>query len=208
MKDTTKIVQGTLFEDDYLIRTLGNLGTLPEVALIELVANAWDAGATQVDIFIPQEKGQKITIEDNGTGLSKEDFYSRWMKLSYNRLKHQGKMVEFPKGVDLKRHAYGRNGVGRHGLLCFNNEYKVITNKNGLQSTFILSTKSEDQPFVIKSETFKKSVKNGTRLEVVVAKNLPDPKMILEVISARFLHDPKFKVSINRETISWKIIKA
>lgn len=194
-------IQGSLFEEDYLIRTLGNLGTQPEVALTELVANAWDAGATRVDIFIPKEKGQKLTIEDNGSGLTKDEFHNRWMKLSYNRLKHQGKMVEFPKGVDLNRYAYGRNGVGRHGLLCFNSEYQVITNKNGIESTFSLTTKSEKQPFIIKSETFKKSKKTGTRLEVIVDKNLPNTNTILEVISARFLHDPKFIVSINRQTI-------
>ena len=196
-----KFIQGTLFEDDYLVRTLGNLGTQPEIALTELVANAWDAGATQVDIFIPEKKGEVLTIQDNGTGLTKDEFYNRWMKLSYNRLKHQGKMVEFPKGVDLKRYAYGRNGVGRHGLLCFNSEYQVITNKNGTESTFTLTTKSEKQPFIIKDESFKKSIKGGTRLEVVVEKNLPNPTTILEVISARFLHDPKFFVSINRQTI-------
>ncbi len=194
-------IQGTLFEEDYLIRTLGNLGTQPEVALTELVANAWDAGATQVDIFVPNEKGQKLTIEDNGSGLTKDEFYNRWMKLSYNRLKHQGKMVEFPKGVDLKRYAYGRNGVGRHGLLCFNSEYQVITNKKGIESTFILTTKSEKEPFIIKSESFNKSEGAGTRLEVIVEKNLPNINTILEVISARFLHDPKFLVSINRKTI-------
>ncbi|WP_226390265.1 ATP-binding protein [Penaeicola halotolerans] len=196
-----EFIQGTLFEDDYLVRTLGNLGTQPEIALTELVANAWDAGATQVDIFIPEEKGQKLTIQDNGTGLTKEEFYNRWMKLSYNRLKHQGKIVEFPNGVDLKRYAYGRNGVGRHGLLCFNSEYQVITNKNGVESTFTLTTKSEKQPFIIKEESFKKSKSVGTRLEVVVEKNLPNPITILEVISARFLHDPKFFISINRQTI-------
>lgn len=200
MKET-EFIQGTLFEDDYLVRTLGSLGTQPEIALTELVANAWDAGATQVDIFIPEEKGQKLTIQDNGTGLTKEEFYSRWMKLSYNRLKHQGKMVEFPKGVDLKRYAYGRNGVGRHGLLCFNSEYQVITRKNSIESTFTLTTKSVKQPFIIKEESFKKSKEVGTRLEVVVEKNLPNPTTILEVISARFLHDPKFLVSINRQTI-------
>lgn len=200
MKET-EFIQGTLFEDDYLVRTLGSLGTQPEIALTELVANAWDAGATQVDIFIPEEKGQKLTIQDNGTGLTKEEFYNRWMKLSYSRLKHQGKMVEFPNGVDLKRYAYGRNGVGRHGLLCFNSEYQVITNKNGIESTFTLTTKSEKQPFIIKDESFKKSKEAGTRLEVIVDKNLPNPTTILEVISARFLHDPKFLVSINRQTI-------
>jgi hypothetical protein len=196
-----EFIQGSLFEEDYLVRTLGSLVTQPEIALTELVANAWDAGATQVDIFIPDEKGQKLTIEDNGSGLSKEEFHNRWMKLSYNRLKHQGKMVEFPKGVDLKRYAYGRNGVGRHGLLCFNDEYQVITNKKGTESTFTLTTRSEKQPFIIKSETFKKSTKTGTRLEVVVNKNLPNSSVILEVISARFLHDPKFILSINKKTI-------
>lgn len=196
-----EFIQGSLFEEDYLIRTLGSLGTQPEVALTELVANAWDAGATQVDIFIPDDKGQKLTITDNGSGLTKDEFYNRWMKLSYNRLRHQGKMVEFPEGIDLKRYAYGRNGVGRHGLLCFNSEYTVITNKNGVESTFTLTTNSEKQPFIIKSESFKKSTQTGTKLEVVVEKNLPNSSAILEVISARFLHDPKFIVSINKQTI-------
>ena len=201
MNKNDTIIQGSLFEEDYLIRTLGNLGNSPEIALTELVANAWDAGATNVDIFIPDEKGQKLTITDNGIGLTKDEFYSRWMKLGYNRLKHQGKKVEFPNGVDLQRCAYGRNGVGRHGMLCFNNEYEVITNKGGTESRFTISTKSENEPFLIQKESFKKSTKSGTKLSVVVTKNLPSPEHILEIISARFLHDPKFIVSINKKTI-------
>ena len=46
----------------------------------------------------------------------------------------QGKKVEFPPGVEGTRFAYGRNGVGRHGLLCFNCEYKVITKRSGVKS--------------------------------------------------------------------------
>ena len=194
-------IQGSLFEEDYLIRTLGNLASSPEVALTELVANAWDAGATMVDIFIPEKKGENLIIEDNGTGLTKSEFYKRWMKLGYNRLKHQGKKVKFPKGVELQRFAYGRNGVGRHGMLCFNDEYKVITNSGGKESTFIITTKSEKEPFIIKEQFFKSSTKSGTQLIVNVLKNLPKPENILEVISARFLHDPKFKVTINKNTI-------
>jgi len=201
MNKENTIIQGSLFEEDYLIRTLGNLGNSPEIALTEIVANAWDAGATNVDIFIPDEKGQKLTIIDNGIGLTKDEFYSRWMKLGYNRLKHQGKKVEFPSGINLQRFAYGRNGVGRHGMLCFNDEYVVITNKNGIESRFTITTKSEKEPFLIKKETFKKSTKSGTKLEVVVTKNLPSAGQILEIISARFLHDPKFIISINKKTI-------
>lgn len=200
-KKSNTIYQGSLFEEDYLIRTLGTLVHSPEIALTELVANAWDAGATRVDILIPDDFNLKLVVEDNGTGLSKEQFENRWMRLGYNRIKHQGKNVIFPLNITGNRLAYGRNGVGRHGLLCFNNEYSVITNSGGKQSKFVISTKSENQPFIIKEYNFDKSTVSGTRLEVIVAKNLPKPEKILEIISARFLHDPNFVISINKQTV-------
>lgn len=200
-KNSNTIFQGSLFEEDYLIRTLGALVHSPEIALTELVANAWDAGATRVDILIPDDYNLKLVVEDNGTGLTKEQFENRWMRLGYNRIKHQGKNVIFPPNVEGKRLAYGRNGVGRHGLLCFNNEYTVITNSGGKQSKFVISTKSENQPFIIKEYNFDKSTTFGTRLEVIVTKNLPKPEKILEIISARFLHDPNFVISINKQTV-------
>lgn len=200
-KKSNTMFQGSLFEEDYLIRTLGALVHSPEIALTELVANAWDAGATRVEILIPDDYNLKLVVEDNGTGLTKEQFENRWMRLGYNRIKHQGKNVIFPPNVDGKRLAYGRNGVGRHGLLCFNNEYTVITNSGGKQSKFVISTKSENQPFIIKEYNFDKSTTFGTRLEVIVTKNLPKPEKILEIISARFLHDPNFVISINKQTV-------
>lgn len=200
-KKATPIFQGSLFEEDYLIRTLGTLVHSPEIALTELVANAWDAGATMVKITIPDDYNQKLVVEDNGTGLTKEQFEQRWMKLGYNRIKHQGKNVIFPPNVNGKRLAYGRNGVGRHGLLCFNNEYTVITNSGGKKSIFVISTISENQPFVIKDASFDKATTFGTRLEVIVTKNLPNPERILDIISAKFLHDPSFLVSINKQTV-------
>jgi DNA topoisomerase VI subunit B len=193
------VFQGSLFEEDYLIRTLGALVHSPEIALTELVANAWDAGATMVDIFIPEDYNQKLIVEDNGTGLTEEQFKERWMKLGYNRIKHQGKNVIFPPNVQGKRLAYGRNGVGRHGLLCFDKEYTVITNAEGKKSIFVITTQDETHPFVIKEAQFDKSNIYGTRLEVIVTKYLPKPDKILQIISARFLHDPQFTVSINRQ---------
>lgn len=201
MNEAMNYVQGSLFEEDYLIRTLGNLSQKADVALTELVANAWDAGASKVDITIPEEHSQKLIIKDDGIGLTKDEFHNRWMKLGYNRLRHQGQQVEFPKGRNGTRLAYGRNGIGRHGLLCFNNQYKVITRKDGEESTFSISTLSESQPFVLQSESCRKAKGNGTRLEVIVERNLPNPDRILEVISARFLHDPQFVVNINGRSV-------
>jgi len=199
-KNSLEIPQ-TLFEEDYLIRTLGNLGSSADIALTELVANAWDAGANQVEIIIPEKHGQILKVIDNGVGLTKEEFYNRWMKLGYNRLKHQPKKVVFPPGIDHTRYAYGRNGVGRHGLFCFNNTYKVITAKEGVESQFLISTMSGDNPFIIENQKFSESLNHGTTLEVIVVRNLPSPERILEVISTRFLHDPQFKVFINNKSI-------
>lgn len=195
-------IQGTLFETDFLIRTLGNLAHQPDIALTELIANAWDAGATEVEIFIPEKYGEILTIKDNGTGLTPDEFKNRWMKLGYNRLKYQGKKVVFPNDIDFKRYAYGRNGVGRHGLLCFNDEYNVITSKNGIKSTFQITTQSEKEPFVIKNESQGKANLQGTTLQVSVTKNLPKSNEINDIISARFLHDPNFKITINRKIIN------
>jgi hypothetical protein len=199
--ENANIIQGTLFEKDYLVRTLGDVAHKPDVALTELVANAWDAGASYVDITIPEERGQKLVIKDDGTGITKDEFHSRWMKLSYNRLPIQGGRVEFPEGKSGTRLAYGRNGIGRHGLLCFNDQYVVITSKNGIKSTFNISTISESQPFVIQKESNKNAQEHGTRLEVLVQRNLPKPDRILDVISARFLHDPLFCVRINGKSV-------
>lgn len=195
-------VQGTLFEEDYLIRTLGTLAHSADIALTELVANAWDAGASEVRISIPEEHDALLVVEDDGTGLTSANFQDRWMKLGYDRLKHQGKKVEFPPGRTGNRLAYGRNGVGRHGLLCFNNEYVVRTKAEGSESIFHISTRNEQYPFFIKSkEQSQGIVGHGTRLEVVVERNLPKPDRVLEVLSARFMRDPSFKVLINGKSI-------
>lgn len=50
-------LQNSLFEDDYLLRELGQVAHVPQVALTELVANAWDAGASRVDLVLPTDIG-------------------------------------------------------------------------------------------------------------------------------------------------------
>lgn len=39
------VLYPSLFEDDYITRSMGSIVTQPDIALTELVANAWDAGA-------------------------------------------------------------------------------------------------------------------------------------------------------------------
>lgn len=198
----------SLFEEDFITRSLGSVVNRPDVALTELVANAWDAGATEVNIFIPEKKGDILYIEDNGMGMSSDDFKNRWMKLRYDRVKHQGKKVVFPDGQNFVRYAYGKNGIGRHGLLCFNSKYSVVSKKNNETINMLVSTGVDGIPLSATNSPFScipdpvLSKSHYTRLEVTVLKNLPDVDNIREIISTRFLHDPNFKITVNNISLN------
>lgn len=202
------MLQTSLFEEDYLLRELGQLAHTPQVALTELVANAWDAGASNVDITIPDERGGELTIIDDGHGMTKDQFKQRWMTLRYDRLRHQGADVQFPTGRKATaRIAYGRNGVGRHGLLCFADEYAVSTWCDGDLAQFVVGTSSGSSPFVLRSESFSVRDGAGTRLSVKVERNLPDPEEILTVLSVRFVHDPEFVIRVNGTQLQFSEIE-
>lgn len=193
----------SFFEEDYLIRTLGRIAHDPEIALTELVANAWDAGASLVDITVPSVMGIAMVVQDDGHGMSALQFKERWMRLGYDRIKHQSVQVEFPPDhAAWRRKAYGRNGVGRHGLLCFADQYVVETWREGKGAKFEIGTQSRETPFKILKESSFLCQGTGTRLAVVVARHLPNPDRIREILSARFLHDPQFVVRVNGQSVS------
>jgi len=190
------------FEEDYIYRSNHSITSTPDIALTEFVANAWDAGAFHVNITIPEAENEQLIIEDDGTGMTNEEFCQRWMTLNYNRQKRQGKEVIFPdsKG-EYKRIAYGRNGIGRHGMLCFNNMYRVETWKDGILNIYDISIASGNAPFKIAFHKSGEKEGHGTKISTYIHKNYPDPEAMTEIISARFLYDPKFVVKINGRVI-------
>lgn len=125
------------FGEGFLQDHAGKIITDPKIALVELVANCWDAGADKVSITWPEEMGKMLKISDNGTGISYDEFRHRWLQLNYNRVHEQGVDVEFPPDNNSSnRKAFGRNGKGRHAMFCFSNSYSVETKKGGEKSTF------------------------------------------------------------------------
>lgn len=68
----------------YLKDIIGrDLVTNEFVAIFELVKNAFDAGATRVDIeFDPEERS--ITIVDDGHGMSRSDIRNKWLFVAYS----------------------------------------------------------------------------------------------------------------------------
>lgn len=190
------------FEENYIFRNNRSITSNNDIALTELVANAWDAGAHNVNIIIPFEEHEEIVIEDDGTGMTDEEFHSRWMTLNYDRQKRQGKEVSFPPDMEnSKRIAYGRNGIGRHGMLCFADNYKVETWKNGICSIYEIAVSYGSAPFRICNYTTKEKNGHGTKISASVIRHLPNAQVMTDILSARFLYDPNFVVSINGRNI-------
>lgn len=134
--------------------------------------------------------------------MSDDEFQSRWMTLNYNRQKHQGAEVDFPDDVDKSvRIAYGRNGVGRHGMLCFSDNYTVETWKNGICNIYSISISHGDSPFKITKCVTENRDGHGTRIRAFVNRHLPDANTMTDILSARFLYDPNFLVRINGKQI-------
>ena len=163
----------TKYEDDFLRRDLGAVVREPDVALTELIANAHDAGATVVRITIPSDYGQLLSVEDNGVGMTEEHLKNRWMMLRYDRTQRQGPNVDFPKELKgLKRKAYGRNGIGRHGILCFGNEYDIETWRDGISVRLGVAAGGSKNPLEVRSRSSVNKEGHGTRLTVPVSQNL------------------------------------
>lgn len=200
----SKPIQGSLFEENFLLRTLGSIADNPDMALTELVANAWDAGASFVKITIPDDYDGELIVQDDGCGMTPDQFRKRWMTLGYDRPRHQGHIAEFPQSrKQWRRRAYGRDGVGRHSLLCFDDKYQVQTRRDGIFSTFVVTTTIGEDPFVLleKNVEVEKDEGHGTRLIVSVKRHLSDPERIGNVLSGRFLSDPQFKIYVNGSSV-------
>jgi hypothetical protein len=193
--------QETLFEEDFLKKTAGSIVRDPDFAITEIVANAWDAGATKVSITLPMKLNDEIVIDDNGHGMTTQDFHERWMCLGYNRIKKQGRYVEFPEGITNKRRAFGKNGIGRHAMFCFCDSYQVRTAKNGEGSIFDIEISSGEQPWRIKDINTYKDRKHGTLITGKAIRNIPEYNKIRDTLCARFFHDPNFEVYLNEEKL-------
>lgn len=194
------------FDQRFLDRHAGPIISDLSVALVELVANAWDAYATEVDITWPTNDGaQKFSIRDNGRGMTAAQFEQRWGVFDYNRLKAEGEYVSPPAELTelAPRRVYGRNGRGRHGGFAFSNPYEVIIKANGEKVIYRVS-RGRQRPFdweVIKRE---QSTGHGVEIRAVESTRLRlSAADVREVLGTRFLTDPNFKVSVDGQPVTF-----
>lgn len=187
------------FGPGFLRDHAGHIMSEPHIAVVELIANAYDAGATSVQIRWPDASGGEFEIADNGSGMTAEEFNRRWKALSYNRTLEQGAEVKFPSGNrSSPRTAFGQSGKGRHGAFCFADVYQIETWRDGKAVTAqVKLLEGGVEPFHCSILEQKDKNGHGTRIWATVTRRIISDDQISEWVGSKFLVDPGFKISVN-----------
>ena len=87
------------------------------IAVFELVKNAYDAHATEVEVcFIDlNTENAKIIIKDNGKGMNKNDLINKWLFVAYSAKKEgtEENSFDYRDKIKVKRAYAGAKGIGR-----------------------------------------------------------------------------------------------
>ena len=152
-----------------------DLITSPDIAILELVKNSYDAHASKVEITFDDDY---LSISDNGKGMSKKDLIGKWLFVAYSAKSDGTEDLSYRD--KFKRHYAGAKGIGRMSCdrLAKN---LVLTTRSGEEnktevlyvdwSTFELSKQMEFNTINIPHDTletippFPLSSPTGTILE-------------------------------------------
>ncbi|WP_103061755.1 ATP-binding protein [Actinomyces qiguomingii] len=94
-------------------------------AVAELVANAYDADATQVEVIIGSD--HSITVTDDGHGMSRQDVADKYLRIGRNRRQTQ----ESAKTESGRRWVSGKKGLGKLALFGIGRVVEVTTARTG-----------------------------------------------------------------------------
>lgn len=115
-----------IVEDNIIAEVLGrNNFSTKESAILELIKNAYDAGASKLNlIFKKSENTGRLMLEiiDDGSGMNENDIRQAWM--------HVGKSTRDYKDSDTGRIFAGSKGIGRFALARLGESVDMFTKKN------------------------------------------------------------------------------
>ena len=178
-----------------------NLYSNIPAVLSEVVANAWDADATMVNIKINKNKNNHtiIEIEDNGSGMTRQEVQDRFLTVGYQRRNNQPGPTKY-----FNRKPMGRKGIGKLSLFSIAEIVEVSTskrspnNENGQKTAFRMDVRKIRKQIEESSEgieecsieslpTTEFSLRQGTRIVLSSLKKTQiRPKMLKRHLARRF----------------------
>lgn len=141
-----------------------------ETAVSELVKNAFDADATEVNLVFENAwyTGGTLVIEDNGTGMTKDQLINGFMRLSSSDKIHN------PISDKYKRTRAGRKGIGRFATQRLGSKLTIITHTAKSDSSIKISINWND------FETDKDLLSVSNNIEIVPKSKEEGTTLIIE----------------------------
>lgn len=103
-------------------------------AVAELVANAFDADAEHVQVTLDTSGTQRVTVADDGHGMSPADLAERYLRIGRNRRRDADGLSESGK-----RKVAGRKGLGKLALFGIGKRITIRTKRAGEASWSIVA---------------------------------------------------------------------
>ncbi len=123
--------------DPHTIEHLGSnmYSRLPN-AVAELVANAYDADATEILVrVIGSGESQRIVVEDNGHGMSRDDVRDKYLRIGRNRRGTSATAMS----ESGKRTVSVKKGLGKLALFGIGHEIEVSTTRKGRAERLVIT---------------------------------------------------------------------
>lgn len=113
------------------------------IAVYELVKNAFDANAREVEISFEGLKTDKprVVIKDNGEGMDEDDLRNKWLFVAYSARKLE---QDYRDKISSKRIFAGAKGIGRFSCDRLGANLKLITRKKRTEGWNILDVDWSD----------------------------------------------------------------
>ena len=178
-----------IVEDNIIAEVLGrNNFSTKESAILELIKNAYDAGASKLNlIFKKSENTGRLMLEiiDDGSGMNENDIRQAWM--------HVGKSTRDYKDSDTGRIFAGSKGIGRFALARLGESIDMFTKKEseiGYHWQTNWNSSEIDIDYNIASQ--------GTRIQINELRDKWSTKSIkpLKNYISKTYRDSKMKISI------------
>ncbi len=174
--------------------------TLPPV-LSELLANAYDADATKVEVQLNDINEKEIIVTDNGTGMSFNDIDKKFLVIGRNRREDGEELT--PRG----RKVIGKKGLGKLSFFGIVRTITVNTVQQGKRNIFTMDwddlMNSTRGKYLMIPQVIDKIVEDGQSGTQIILTNINresdfSEKFLANSIARFFIFDEDFSVTVRR----------
>ncbi|MBB3999090.1 ATP-binding protein [Aureimonas pseudogalii] len=194
--------------DTRLARLLGEGYRSSELALRELVDNAWDADAPNVWVTLPEAlSGDPVVVRDDGVGMTSAALRNEYLKIAGDRRLRAGAVTP-----GRKRRVKGRKGIGKFAGLLLAGEMRIDTVSGGVRSSVLIDKRilletdrdleTVDLPL---EETVAAPGEKGTTVTLSALEdrlNFPVADKLREILVREYARQDDFSVSVNGKKLT------